>query len=327
MANRMLRAGSVKEANRVRKSSERWRANAPGLGDALLGAHVSTAGGMHEAIGRAVSIGCTAMQIFVKNNMQWFAPGPFSAQELCAWHEHTSREQLGAVFGHSGYMINLAATNPEFLVKSRRALREELQRADQLGLPFLVLHPGAHLGAGIEAGLAKVAASLDAVFAEAPGIRTRVALETTAGQGSSLGCVFEHLAAIMQLVREPGRLVVCIDTAHLFAAGYDISTPRGVAEVFAEFDRIVGLSRLAAIHLNDSKTALGSRVDRHEHIGRGRIGLDAFRYLMNEPRLASIPKVLETPKGREMREDMENLAILRGLWKAAPKRSKGAEHL
>ena len=303
----------VKLPKRARKFSGRLPANPPGLGEGLLGAHVSTAGGIQQAIGRAVSIGCTAMQIFVKNNMQWFAPGPFSPEELSAWHEHTSRDQLGAVFGHGGYMINLAATNPEFLVKSRRALREELQRADQLHLPFLVLHPGAHLGAGIEAGLAKVVASLDAVFAEAPGIRTRVALETTAGQGSSLGCVFEHLAAIIQSVREPGRLVVCIDTAHLFAAGYDISTPGGVAEVFAEFDRIVGLNRLAAIHLNDSKTALGSRVDRHEHIGRGRIGLDAFRYLMNEPRLGAIPKVLETPKGREMREDMENLAILRGL--------------
>lgn len=287
----------------------------------LLGAHVSTAGGMHEAIGRAVSIGCTAMQVFVKNNMQWFAPGPFSDPELCAWHQHSGRAQLGAVFGHSGYMINLAATNPDFLLKSRRALREELQRADQLRLPFLVLHPGAHLGAGIEAGLAKVVESLDAVFAEAPEVRTRVALETTAGQGSSLGCVFEHLAAIIQTVREPDRLVVCVDTAHLFAAGYDISTMRGVAEVFAEFDRIVGLDRLVAIHLNDSKTALGSRVDRHEHIGRGRIGLEAFRYVMNEPTLAAIPKVLETPKEREMREDVENLATLRGLLAPPPRQN------
>jgi len=282
----------------------------PGL---LLGAHVSTAGGIHHALTRGMSIGCTAMQVFVKNNMQWFAGAPFAETELRSWHEHAAREQLAAVFGHSGYMINLAAANPEFLAKSHRALREELERADQLGLPFLVLHPGAHLDAGIESGLAKVVASLDAVLATIPKVRTRVALETTAGQGSSLGCTFEQLAAIIGNVREPERLVVCVDTAHLFASGYDLSTGESAAGVFADFERIIGLERLAAIHLNDSKTALGSRVDRHEHIGKGRIGLEAFRFVMNEPRFCRIPKVLETPKEKEMLEDVENLAVLRGL--------------
>ncbi|HEV7868489.1 MAG TPA: deoxyribonuclease IV [Chthoniobacteraceae bacterium] len=281
----------------------------------LLGAHVSTAGGVDKAVDRAVTIGATAMQIFVKSNMQWFAPSPFAPAELRAFHEHAERAQVRTVFGHSGYMINLAATNPEFLEKSRRALCEELLRADQLGLPFLVLHPGAHMTAGIEAGLEKVITSLDAVFVAIPQVKTRIALENTAGQGSCLGCEFPHLAAILQNVREPERLCVCIDTAHLFASGYDITTGAGAEKVFRDFDGIVGRKHLAALHLNDSKTALGSRVDRHEHIGKGRIGLEGFRYFMTAPRFAKIPKVLETPKEKEMKEDVENLAVLRGLMK------------
>ena len=281
----------------------------------LLGAHVSTAGGVDKAIERAISIGCTAMQIFVKNNMQWFAGSPFAEKELQAYR--AGRDQLGFIFGHSGYMINLATTKPDFLEKSRRALKEELERADQLGLPFLVLHPGAHLGAGVETGLAKVVESLDAVFDEIPEVKTKVALEITAGQGSCLGCEFEHLASIIQHVREPERLCVCIDTAHLFAAGYDISTAAGAEKVFDDFDRIVGREWLVALHLNDSKTALGSRVDRHEHIGKGKIGLEAFRYIMTAPRFHGIPRVLETPKGKEMTEDVENMAILRGLMEGA----------
>lgn len=274
---------------------------------------MSIAGGVDKAIDRAVEIGATAMQIFVKNNMQWFAPGAFPPAELHAFFEHPQRERVRSIFGHSGYMINLAAANPEFLTKSRRALHEELQRADQLGLPFLVLHPGAHMGAGVEEGLAKVVMSLNAVFEEIPEVKTRVALENTAGQGSCLGCDFIHLAAILQTVRQPERLCVCLDTAHLFAAGHDISTFAGTEKVFREFDRIVDRKYLVALHLNDSKTALGSRVDRHEHIGQGRIGLEAFRYIMTAPRFAKIPKVLETPKAKDMHEDVENLARLRAL--------------
>ena len=284
----------------------------------LLGAHISTAGGVDKAVDRALSVGCTAMQIFVKSNMQWFARSPFSEAEVSEFRKRSG--ELGAVFGHSGYMINLAAANPEFLLKSRQALREELLRADQLGLPFLVLHPGAHMGAGPEAGLKKVVESLDAVFDELPEIRTRVALETTAGQGSCLGAEFEHLAYILEHARHSRMLCVCIDTAHLFAAGYDISSPEKAAAVMRDFDRIVGIKHLCAMHLNDSKTELGSRVDRHEHIGKGRIGLEGFRYFMNAPELSAIPKVLETPKGKEMTEDLENLARLRAL--CAPARKK-----
>ncbi len=252
------------------------------------------------------------MQIFVKNNMQWFAP-PFSKTQIGAFRDHPARLAPESVFGHAGYLINPAATNPDFLEKSRRALREELIRADQLELPFLVLHPGAHMGAGEEAGLRRVVESIDLIFRGLPKVRTRIALEITAGQGSCLGHRFEHLAFIRANAREPERLCICLDTAHLFAAGYDISTGRGVKYVFRQFDQIIGRQHLAALHLNDSKTGLNSHVDRHEHIGKGRIGIEAFRYLMTARRFAKIPKVLETPKGKEMREDVENMAVLRAL--------------
>ena len=278
----------------------------------LLGAHMSIGGGVHRAIERARSIECSAMQIFVKNNMQWFAR-PFAPEEIKAFLEHSQRAELSAVFAHANYLINLAATNPQFLANSIRALSEELIRADQLGLPFLVLHPGAHLGVGEDAGLGKVVASIDQVFRRIPKVKTRIALETTAGQGSCLGHTFEHLAAIIANVREPERLCVCLDTAHVFAAGYDLTSESGTRKMFREFERTIGLRQLIALHLNDSKTARGSRVDRHEHIGKGKIGLEAFRFIMRDRRFQKIPKVLETPKGKELREDVENMETLREL--------------
>jgi deoxyribonuclease-4 len=278
----------------------------------LLGAHMSIRGGVSMAIERARSIDCTAMQIFVKNNMQWFAR-PLRREEIRAFLDHVQRGELLTIFAHANYLINLAATNPQFHANSIRALSEELIRADQLGLPFLVLHPGAHLGAGEEAGLDKVVESIDRVLAGLPKIKTRIALETTAGQGSCLGNRFEQLAYIISNVREPERLCVCLDTAHVFAAGYDISSESLLRNTLREFDRVIGPDRLAAIHLNDSKTGCGSRVDRHEHIGKGRIGPDAFRFIMRNRRFRKIPKVLETPKGKELREDVMNLKTLRRL--------------
>ncbi|MDQ3626395.1 MAG: deoxyribonuclease IV [Verrucomicrobiota bacterium] len=278
----------------------------------LLGAHTSIGGGLHRAIERSCSISCTAMQIFVKNNMQWFAR-PLDRAEIIAFLRHAQRCQLDSVFAHSNYLINLAATNPQFHANSLRALSEELVRADQLELPFLVLHPGAHLGAGEEAGLEKIVVSIDAVHTVLPKTKTRIALETTAGQGSCLGCTFQQLAYIIENVQEPERLCVCLDTAHVFEAGYDLSTEAGTRKMFAEFDRIIGLEHLAALHLNDSKTARGSRVDRHEHIGQGKIGLHAFRVIMRDRRFRKIPKVLETPKGKELLEDVENMKTLREL--------------
>ncbi len=277
---------------------------------------MSIGGGVHMSIQRARSIKCTAMQIFVKNNMQWFAR-PLEKPEIAAFLNHAQRGELLSIFAHANYLINLAATNPEFHANSLRALSEELLRAHQLELPFLVLHPGAHLGAGEEDGLEKIVASIDRVFAKIPKVKTRIALETTAGQGSCLGHRFEHIAHIIENVRQPERLCVCLDTAHVFAAGYDIGSESAVRKTLREFDRLIGLNRLAALHLNDSKTARGSRVDRHEHIGKGQIGVDAFRFIMRDRRFKKIPKVLETPKGKELAEDVENMKTLRGLAAAA----------
>jgi len=281
----------------------------------LIGAHMSIRGGASMAIERARSIGCTAMQVFVKNNMQWFAK-PLTREEIRAFLNHVQRGELLSVFGHANYLINLAATNPQFHTNSIRALAEELVRADQLELPFLVLHPGAHLGAGEEAGLKKIVDSVDEVFRKIPKVKTKIALEITAGQGSCIGHRFEHLAHIIANVRELNRLRVCLDTAHLFAAGYEIGSESGVKKTFHEFDRVIGPDRLVAIHVNDSKTGRGSRVDRHEHIGKGQIGLDAFRFIMRSPRFSKIPKVLETPKGNDLAEDVVNLKTLQRLVRA-----------
>src|SRR6266702_2843452 len=278
----------------------------------LLGAHMSSSGGVHTAIERGCSIKCTAIQMFVKNNMQWFAR-PLTRQEIRAFCDRVHRGDLLSIFAHANYLINLAATNPQFHANSIRALSEELTRAYQLELPFLVLHPGAHLGAGEEAALEKIIASINEVFRKVPDVKTKIALETTAGQGSCIGHRFEHLAFILANVHEPERVCVCLDTAHLFAAGYDISNEHSTRKTLREFDRRIGRNRLVAVHLNDSKPACGSRVDRHEHIGKGRIGLDAFRFIMRDRRFRKIPKVLETPKGKNLREDVMNLKTLRRL--------------
>src|SRR5437899_3453271 len=221
----------------------------------IIDAYVSTGGCVNLAIECARSIDCTAMQMFVKNNMQWFSR-PLTRDEIRTFLEHQQRSELLSIFAHANYLINLAATNGQFHANSIRSLSEELVRTDQMELPFLVLHPGAHLGAGEEAGLEKVVESIDCVFSGLPKIKTRIALETTAGQGSCLGNKFEHLAYIISRVREPERLCVCLDTAHIFAAGYDIGSEPGVRKMFAQFDQAIGLDRLAAIHVNDSKTAL-----------------------------------------------------------------------
>ncbi|MBV8100588.1 MAG: deoxyribonuclease IV [Verrucomicrobia bacterium] len=276
----------------------------------LLGAHMSISGGPAKALERGHSVGCTAVQIFVKNNMQWFAKD-FATAELEAFANSSYRPAI--VFGHTSYLINLCATDPVTFERSRAALKAELERADQLGLPFLVLHPGAHMGAGIDTGLARIVESLDFVLASLPKGRCKVALEATAGQGSTIGSKFAELAVIIDRCRYPKRLSVCLDTSHLFAAGYDISTPKKFWNVFAQFEKEVGSTRLAAWHLNDSKAALGSRVDRHEHIGKGKIGLAPFREIMRSEQFSQIPKVLETPKGEDLAEDRVNLGVLRSL--------------
>ncbi len=278
----------------------------------LLGSHVPTVGGVASAIDRGVAIGCTTIQIFVKNNMQWFAKQLPDA-DVMAFTEHPLRGRLGAVIAHAGYLINLGVEGSENHEKSLRSLSDEMLRCEQLGIHSLVLHPGSHLGAGTEAGIACVVRNLDRLHMEHSRLNVRIALETTAGQGGALGARFEEIAAILERVSDPDRLQVCLDTAHVFAAGYDLSAPGGAEETFAEFDRVIGLGRLALLHLNESKATLGSRVDRHDNLGRGKIGLAPFRWIMNAPELTTIPKILETPKGKDLAEDVEAMALLRGF--------------
>ena len=277
-----------------------------------LGSHIPTIGGAPCAIDRAVEIGCTAMQIFVKNNMQWFAK-PLTSEQITAFTHHPLRSRLGAVIAHAGYLINLAVEGSENHEKSLRSLSEELTRCEQWEIPFLVLHPGAHLGAGTAHGIRCVVKSLNHIHHHHPHSKTCIALETTAGQGTTLGASFEEIAKILNHVKSPERLRVCLDTAHVFAAGYDLSAPKGAEKTFAHFEEIIGLKNLCALHINESKAALGSHVDRHENLGQGKIGLDAFRWMMQSLELTAIPKILETPKGKDLAEDVAAMKLLRSF--------------
>ena len=241
--------------------------------------------------------------------MQWFSK-PLTDADVTAFTAHPLRGKLGAVIAHAGYLINLGVEGTSNHEKSLRSLSDEMLRCEQLGIRSLVLHPGSHLGKGRAEGIACVVQNLDLLHAKHPKLKVRITLETTAGQGACLGARFEETAAILSDVKEPKRLEVCLDTAHAFAAGYDLSAPKGAEKTFAEFDKVIGLKRLSVLHLNDSKAALGSRVDRHDNLGRGKIGLEAFRWIMRSPELALIPKILETPKGKDLAEDVEAMALL-----------------
>ena len=265
------------------------------------------------AIQRARQIGAAACQIFVKNNMQW-AGKPFVAAQVTAYQEEFGKEKL-LVFGHTGYLINVASPAGVTRDRSLQSLIQELQLAESLELPFIVLHPGAHLGAGEAKGIEQTVAGLNEVIAATRKLKVRIALENTAGQGSCLGHKLEHLAAILEAVRTPERLCVCLDTAHLFAAGYDIRTARGWNAAIKEADSLFGLEKIAAFHLNDSKTELGSRVDRHEHIGEGKIGVAGFQAIVRDARFKKHPGCLETPKSEDLHEDVRNLDVLRELCK------------
>ena len=273
---------------------------------------MSTAGGVWKALQRARAIGCESCQIFVKNNMQWFGK-PFSPKDLTACANEQAASRFACVFGHTGYLINLGGPASENRDRSLKSLIQEIELATQLELPFLVLHPGAHLGAGEAAGIKQVVAGLDQVFASTRHSPVRIALENTAGQGTCLGHRIEHLAAIFDGVKKPERLGVCLDTAHFFAAGYDIRTPTGWNAAIREVGSLIGLKQILAFHLNDSKTPLGSRVDRHEHIGKGHIGRQAFGVIVNDARFKRRPGCLETPKSEDLHEDVQNLALLRSL--------------
>lgn len=283
-----------------------------------LGAHMSIAGGYYKALDRASTISCTAVQMFTKNASQW-AGKPITPQDADLFKATCGQTGYRAcdIIAHDSYLINLASPDDALWEKSLQAFGHELDRCEMLGIPALVTHAGAHMGSGEDAGLERIAVGIERVLAERPQQDVTVLLETTAGQGTCLGYSFEHLAKVIGLISQQyqARVAVCWDTCHLFASGIDFSDEYKYEQMLEKFDRLIGLDKLRAIHLNDSKKGLGSRVDRHEHIGQGALGIEPFRLIMNDARLAHLPKVLETPKDDQLTEDKMNLAVLRGLVK------------
>ncbi len=278
----------------------------------LVGAHQSIAGGVYTAFERAQRAGCVTLQVFVKNNNRWKGK-PLTDEDIANYKTTASKSNIAPVVAHSCYLINPCAVDPDILTKSRETFLDELYRCEQLGIPYFNFHPGAHLGKGEDEGIKRIIESLNIIHSRSKNYHTMSVLETTAGQGSAIGYRFEHLRRIIDGVDETKRMAVCIDTCHIFAAGYDIRTQREYERTMKEFDDVVGRDRLVAIHANDSKREMGSRIDRHEHIGKGAIGREGFRLLMQDERLTHVPKILETPKGEDLKEDKMNLKLLRSL--------------
>lgn len=270
----------------------------------LIGAHTFVSGGPASAIEVADKLGFTAMQIFTKNNNQYFARD-LTEKEINDYKDKLARSNIKFVVSHDSYLINLCAKDPQGLKKSRTAFLKELERCEQLGIPHLNFHPGSHVGQGEEEGIKLIAESINITHSETKGYKTKSMLEATAGQGTAIGYKFEQLRKIIDLVEEPERMSVCIDTCHIFAAGYNIRDSKEYKKVIKEFDDIIGLERLQCIHINDSKKDLGSKVDRHEHIGKGFIGLEGFTNIMNDKKLERVPKILETPKEKDQKEDLK----------------------
>jgi len=278
----------------------------------LLGAHMSIAGGVGNAFVEGKKAGCEAIQIFTKSSRQW-ASKPYTKEEIEQFHLNRKETGIGAVVAHDSYLLNMGSPDTALRTRSVAAFIDEFERCEALGVTNLIAHPGSHVGAGELDGIKTIARSLDEVHKACPGYGAKVTLEITAGQGSNLGYRFEQIASMIDATRNSDRLRVCFDTEHAFAAGYDLRTKDGYERTFGEFDEIIGIDRLAAFHLNDSKKEFNSRVDRHEHIGKGFIGVEAFRMLMNDRRFWGLPMCLETPKGPDLKEDRENLALLRSL--------------
>jgi deoxyribonuclease IV len=287
----------------------------------LLGAHESVAGGLGTAFARGREDGCEAIQIFARSKAQWRSPA-LDKNEVAAF-KREARTLGWPLLSHTSYLINLGTTDAVILEKSIAALEDEMVRAEALGLDYVVLHPGAHLGAGVELGLARVAASLSKLMERTRGFHARLLIELTAGQGSCLGCSFDELGQLLEQTRGGEQMGVCFDTCHAFSAGYDLSTDEGYDAVFAAFAARVGFGPLRAFHLNDSKTPLGSGVDRHEEIGDGTLGLLPFWRLVNDQRFARLPGILETPSGPDkVTSFARNLTRLRALI-GAPRPTQG----
>ncbi|MGB9695464.1 MAG: deoxyribonuclease IV [Caldisericaceae bacterium] len=277
----------------------------------ILGAHVSIAGGISNAPVNAHDATCDTIQIFTKNQMQWKVP-PLNREEIRLFKQRMKKYRIASGTVHSSYLVNIASANEEIRSRSIEDLARELERADELGIPYVVFHPGAHKGMGEKEGLNKVGISIKEIVNASKSRKSLLLLETTAGEGTTLGYTFEQLAEILHIAGE-SRIGVCLDTCHIFAAGYDIRDEKSYNTTMSSFDRTIGLKFLKAIHLNDSKRELGSRMDRHEEIGLGKIGVKAFSLFVNDERLSNIPGILETPGGIEGYK--KNLNILRGLIK------------
>ena len=274
----------------------------------LLGAHVSISGGIEKAFTRGAEIGATAIQVFTRNASRWQAK-PLAPAAIAAFKQAASDSDIGYVAAHDSYLINLASPDPELRRKSIDTFIDEMLRCQQLGIEDLVMHPGAHMQQGTEAGIGQLVDSFKTIFSQVPS-GVRVLLENTAGQGSCLGARFEELAEIIERLPS-ANFAICLDTCHAFAAGYDLSSDEAYNVTMAEFDRLIGCERLALFHLNDSKKPLGARVDRHQHVGQGEIGAAGFRALMQDSRFAHVAKILETPGGEQHCHDLENLGLLR----------------
>jgi len=278
----------------------------------VLGAHQSIAGGLHRALERGRAAGCEAVQIFTRSARQW-ASRPIADDEVRAFAAARDATAIRALLAHDSYLYNPAAPDEALRRRSVRELVAELERCEQLGIPYLVAHPGAHCGAGDDAGLRTAALSLGEILRACRGFKATIALENTAGQGTQIGWRFEQLGRLCADARDGDRLRVCLDTEHAFAAGYDLRSAAGFAATLDRLEATVGIRRVVAFHLNDAKCALGGRLDRHEHIGRGGLGRAAFRRVLREPRFRGLPMCIETPKGKDLAEDRRNLAVLRSL--------------
>jgi deoxyribonuclease-4 len=281
-------------------------------GRPLIGAHVSIAGGVSQAPARGRQIGCECIQMFTKSSRQWAAK-PYSGEESEAFKSAQAECGIRMVVAHDSYLLNLGAPDDKLRQRSVAGLVDELERCEALGVPFLIAHPGSHVGSGEAAGIATIAHSIDEAQHSCAGFKTRLTLEITAGQGSNLGCSFAQMGRIFDAVKENERLRLCFDTEHAFAAGYDLRSSEGYQRAFAELDQHVGIKRLVAFHLNDSLKPFNSRVDRHQHIGKGHLGVEPFARLLHDPRFFDIPMCLETEPGPDMKDIAEDLATLRGL--------------
>lgn len=275
-----------------------------------FGVHASASGGVDKALQRAVDVGATSCQIFSKNERQWNAK-PLDPGVVENFHRERERTGIQQMVIHDSYLINLASPKEDILAKSIAAFTDELERGEILNIQYLVTHPGAHTGSGVDAGIRQFAESLNRIFDSLPDNHTVTCLETTAGQGTTLGRSFDEIAAIIDLVEDKSRVGVCFDTCHAFAAGYDLRSEASTVEVFDEFDRVIGLDKLRVLHLNDSKQPFGSNKDRHDHIGQGEIGPAAFTAIVNDPRLSGLPGIIETEAGEKNAFDLVNLATLR----------------